>query len=166
MKQEAGFTLIEVIASLVIIGIIAVFSSMFLVLGLDGYEFTRKAANAAMDAEVALNRISLELKTINGIWAAPVTNSSLAYTSSDSTLTGNRTIKFASGNLSINTGGGEDYILIKAVSNPELSVQLEDLDNDVTVDEVASITVGFKLSGIATPFQVRVYPRKMVAKSW
>ena len=166
MKQEAGFTLIEVVASLVIVGIIAVFSSLFLVVGLEGYEFTRKAAAAAMNAEVALNRISLELKTINGIWAAPVPNSSLAYTSSDSTLTGNRTIKFASDNLYINTGGVEDYILIKDVSNPELSVQLEDLDNDGTVDDVAYITVGFKLSGITTPFQIRAYPRKMVAKSW
>jgi prepilin-type N-terminal cleavage/methylation domain-containing protein len=164
MKQEAGFTLIEVVASLVIVGIMAVFASLFLVVGLEGYEFTRKAADAAMNAEVALNRISLELKTINGISAAPVTNSSLAYTSSDSALTGDRTIKFASGNLSINTGGVDDYILIKDVSNPLLSVSLADLDNDGS-DEVAYITVGFSLSEIPA-FQVRVYPREMIDYAW
>ena len=166
MHQEAGFTLIEVIAALVIVGIIAVFSSLFLVVGLDGYEFTRKAADAAMNAEVALNRISLELKTIDTIPAAPVTDSSLEYTCSDSTLAGNRTLKFAAGNLYINTGGVEDYLLLKAVSNPALSVQVDDLDNDGTVDDVAYITVGFRVSDVPTDFQVRVYPRKLVAKSW
>jgi prepilin-type N-terminal cleavage/methylation domain-containing protein len=166
MKQEAGFTLIEVVASLVIVGILAVFSSLFLVVGLEGYEFTRKAAGAAMNAEVALNRISLELKAINGISAAPVTNNSLAYTSSDSTLTGNRIIKFDSGNLYINTGGVEDYILIKDVSNPELSLTYfpNDLDSNGQV-EVASITVGFTIGNIQT-FQTRVYPREMINKWW
>jgi prepilin-type N-terminal cleavage/methylation domain-containing protein len=159
MKQEAGFTLIEVVASLVIVGILAVFTSLFLVVGLEGYEFTRKAANAAMDAEVALNRISLELKTINGISAAS-DDISLAYTSSDSTLTGDRTIEFVSDNLKIN-----DFILIKDVSNHDLSVTLDDLDGDLSADEVAYITVGFKLSEIPD-FQVRVYPREMIKKTW
>jgi prepilin-type N-terminal cleavage/methylation domain-containing protein len=178
MKQEAGFTLIEVVASLVIVGILAVFTSLFLVVGLEGYEFTRKAANAAMDAEVALNRISLELKTINGI-SAISDDVLLAYTSSDSTLTGNRIILFASEpdststNLYINTGGVK-YILIKDVSNPELSVTYfpSDLDKDSNV-EVASITVGFDIgniqsgsSGSAPVFQTRVYPREMINKSW
>lgn len=168
MKQESGFTLIEIIASLVIVGIIAVFSSLFLVVGLDGYEFTRKAADAATNAEVALNRISLELKTIDEIPAGspPVTNSSLTYTSSDDTLAGTtRMIRFNSDNLYINVDG-TDFTLIKDVSNPLLSVQLEDLDNDGSVDDVAYITVGFRPSGIPSDFQVRVYPRKMVAQSW
>lgn len=169
MKQEAGFTLIEVVASLVIVGIIAVFSSLFLVVGLEGYEFTRKAADAAMNAEVALNRISLELKTINAISTAPVTNSSLAYTSSDSTLSGNRTLKFASGNLYLNTGGVDDYVLIKDVSSPLLSITTADidtaLDDDSFPDEVAYITVGFSLSDMPS-FLVRVYPREMIDKTW
>ncbi len=165
MEQEAGFTLIEVVASLVIVSIIAVFSSLFLVVGLEGYEFTRNAADAAMKAQVALNRISLELKTINSIPSAPVTNSSLAYTSSDDTLTGSRTLKFASGNLYI-TVDGVDYKLIENVSNPVLSVTptTNDLDGSGSV-EVAYITVGFSIVNIPA-FQVRVYPRDMIDKTW
>lgn len=164
MRAEAGFTLIEVVASLVIVGILAVFASLFLVVGLNSYEFTRKTADAAMSAEIALNRISLELKTINSIWMTPQTNSSLAYTSSDSALPGFRTMRFVSGNLTINTGGFNDFILIKDVSDPRLSVALDDLDGDGSV-EVAYITVGFTLSGMPA-FQVRVYPREMIDKTW
>lgn len=164
MKQETGFTLIEVVASLVIVGILAVFSSLFLLVGLEGYEFTRKAAAAAMDAEVALNRLSLELKTISTIPSAPDTNS-LSYTSSDETLASTaRMIKFASDNLYLNVYGS-DYVLIKDVSNPVLSVEDDlDLDGDGK-NEVAYITVGFTL-GNMPPFQTRVYPRNMVDASY
>ena len=163
MQQEAGFTLIEVVASLVIVGILAVFTSLFLVVGLEGYEFTRNATDAAMNAEVALNRISLELKNVAGI-TAENPNSSLAYTSTEDTLSGNREIKFDSGNLYI-TVDSVDYKLIGDVTNPVLAVQLDDLDNDGTTDDVAYITVGFTLSSIPA-FQVRVYPRTMIEKNW
>ena len=166
MHKEAGFTLIEVVASLVIVGIIAVFSSLFLVVGLQGYEFTRNAADAAVNAEVALNRISLELKTIEKIplGSPPVTNSSLTYTSSEDILTGTREIKFDSGNLYI-TVNSVDYKLIGDVTTPLVEVQLDDLDNDGAADDVAYITVGFTLSSIPA-FQVRVYPRTMIEKNW
>lgn len=165
MNQETGYTLIEVIASLVIVGIIATFSSMFLVYGLEGYEFTRKAADAAMKAEVALNRISLELKSIITIPSAPVTNTSITYTSSNDTLTGARTIKFNSGSIYINVDG-TDYKLIDDVSSPVLSVALADLDDDGTEDEVAYIDVGFSLSDMPA-FSVRIYPRDMVStETW
>ena len=166
MRSNNGFTLIEVVASLVIVSIIAVFSSLFLVIGLEGYEFSRNAADAAMNAEVALSRISLELKTIDSIPAGspPVTNTSLTYVSSDAALTGTRMIKFASGNLYISVDS-VNYKLIADVSSPVLSLQLEDLDNDGTADDVAYVSVGFTLDGLP-PFQTRVYPRAMIAKSW
>ena len=164
---EGGFTLIEVVASLVIVGIISVFSSLFLVVGLEGYEQTQKGADAAMDAEVALQRISLELRTISTIPLVPVNNSSLAYTSSDSTLPGDRAIKFYGGNLYL-TAGGYDRLLIKDVSNPILNIDYfpSDLDGDLlNYVEVARINVGFTLSGMPA-FKVRIYPRSMINKWW
>ncbi len=160
MKQEAGFTLIEVVASLVLVSIIAVFSSLFLVVGLNGYEFTRKAADAAMNAEVALNRISLELRAIQGI-SAWTDNTSVTYTSAYDTPAVDRILYFDSPNIYINTGGTENYILIKDVSSFELTKKADiDLDGDST-NEVSYITVRFTLSGIPE-FEVRVYPREMI----
>lgn len=163
MHKEAGFTLIEVVASLVLVGILATFASLFLVVGLTGYETTRNAADAAMNAEVALNRISLELRTINSIPSAPVANTSLAYTSSEATLSGSRTLRFSSGSLFVRVDG-VDYKLIEDISNPLLSISYDDLDND-TLDEVAYITIGFELEAMPA-LQVRVYPRVMIDKTW
>ncbi len=164
MKTEAGFTLIEIIASLVIVGIIATFSSLFLTLGLEGYEFTRNTADAALKAEMALNRLSLELRSLNSILAAPVTDTSLSYTSSDASLTGNRAIKFA-GTILYITSGGTDYKLLDEITSPTLAVTLADLDNDTLADDVAYIDVGFSIRNLPA-FNVRVYPREMVAKTW
>jgi len=147
MHREAGFTLIEAVASLVIVGILATFASLFLVVGLEGYETTRKATDAAMNAEVALSRISLELRSIASITSAPVDDTSLAYTSSEDGLEGNRTLKFSAGNLYINVDG-VDYKLIEDVSAPVLRVKADvDLDIDGTY-EVSYVTVGFTISNL------------------
>jgi len=165
MRKEAGFTLIEVVASLVIVGILATFASLFLVVGMEGYETTRKATDAAMNAEVALSRISLELRNIESISSAPVANTSLAYTSTEKpALEGSRVLKFSAGNLYINVDG-VDYKLIEDVSAPLLDVKDDvDLDND-GANEVSYITVGFTISNMPA-FQVRVYPRAMIDKTW
>lgn len=157
--------MIEVVASLVIVGILATFAALFLVVGLEGYETTRKATDAAMNAEVALSRISLELRNIESISSAPVANTSLAYTSTEKpALDGSRILKFSAGNLYINVDG-VDYKLIEDISAPLLDVKDDvDLDNDGT-DEVAYITVGFDLEYMPS-FQVRVYPRVMIDKTW
>lgn len=131
--------------------------------GLEGYETTRKATDAAMNVEVALSRISLELRTIDSITAAPVDDTSLAYINSETALSGSRTLKFASGNLYINVDG-VDYKLIEDISAPVLDVDDVDLDNDGT-NEVAYITVGFDLDAMPS-FQIRVYPRVMIDKWW
>jgi len=165
MDRESGFTLIEIVASLVIIGIVAVFSSLFLVVGLEGYEQTRKAADAAMDAEVALQRISLELRTISTIPSAPVNNNSLAYTSSNTALPGSRAIKFTGGNLYL-TAGGSDRLLVEDVSNPVLTINNFGTDQDGDGNfEISNINVGFTLSGMPA-FLVRVYPRSMLNDWW
>lgn len=166
MKQETEFTLIEVVASLVLVGILATFASLFLVIGLEGYETTRKANAAALDAEIALSRISLELRSITNIPSAPVINSSLVYNSSeDDPPVIDRKIEFSGGNLYLNVDGINNWALIKDISAPVLTVKAdEDLDN-LGGNEVSYITVGFTISDMPA-FQVRIYPRAMIDKTW
>ena len=156
MKLRAGFVLFEVIVSLVLVGVIATFSSIFLISGIEGYLFSKKAAESALMAQIAMDRISLELRDINN-QPTLVENTSITY-NSDS-LPGTRMLKFNSGNIYIN-GGGPDYILLDDISNFTLSVTPYDFDND-TNNEIAYIDVGFTITDIPA-FSVRIYPRNMV----
>jgi len=160
MRPESGFTLIEIVVVLVLLGVIATFSSLFLVTGIEGYLSSREASKAALKARVTLNRISLELRDINDIPSAPVTNTSITYTSD--TLPGTRVTKFSGGNLYISVDG-TDYMLLDNVSNPALTATYDDLDNDSSNgNEVAYIDVGFTISNIPSAFDVRIYPRNLV----
>jgi len=100
------------------------------------------------------------LRAIQGI-SAWTDNTSVTYTSAYDTPAVDRILYFDSPNIYINTGGTENYILIKDVSSFELTKKADiDLDGDST-NEVSYITVRFTLSGIPE-FEVRVYPREMI----
>ena len=155
-EQRVGFVLFEVIVSLVLVGVIATFSSIFLISGIEGYLFSKKAAESALMAQIAMDRISLELRDINN-QPTLVANTSITYNSD--TLPGTRMIKFDSGNIYINVGG-TNYILLDDISNFTLTATPYDFDNDAN-NEIAYIDVGFTIIDIPA-FSVRIYPRNMV----
>ncbi|MEJ2286503.1 MAG: type II secretion system protein [Desulfobacterales bacterium] len=72
MKQEKGLILIELIMSLVLIGIIASFTGFFIYSGINGYLRAKEITAAALDAQRALDRMSLELRYIDYFTANPV----------------------------------------------------------------------------------------------
>ena len=156
MRLRTGFVLFEVIVSLVLVGVIATFSSIFLISGIEGYLFSKKASESALKAQIAMDRISLELRDINN-QPTLVANTSITYNSDK--LPGTRMIKFNSGNIYINVGG-TDYILLDDISNFTLTATPYDFDND-TNNEIAYIDVGFTITDIPA-FSVRIYPRNMV----
>ena len=69
-KSSAGFTLIEVIASLVLMGIAGVVAAMGLVQGVKLYVMTRTSSETVQQAEYALNRIKLEFMNMDTVIAA------------------------------------------------------------------------------------------------
>ena len=162
-RHRSGFTLIEVIVAFVLVGVIASFSAVFLVSGVENFFLTREAVEAAFRAEVALNRISLELRSVSetGLTDDPVSDTAITYTSDDANLPGTRRLEFRDGNLylRINT---TDYLLMGDVSNPVLNATYADMNNDGS-NEVAHIDVGFTI-GSMPAFSVRVFPRNMVAE--
>ncbi len=155
-KQRTGFVLFEVIVSLMLVGAIATFSSIFLISGIEGYLFSKKASESALKAQIAMDRISLELRDINNQPTLDA-NTSITYTSD--TLPGTRMIKFDSGNIYINVDAS-DYILLDDISNFTLIATSYDFDSD-TNNEIAYINVGFTISDIPE-FKVKIYPRNMV----
>ena len=84
ITQSAGFTLIELTLTIVLVGIIGVFTSLFVYSGIRGYEITRLASEGALQAQIAMDRISLELRSMNYLTSAADTTApdlSLSYKS-------------------------------------------------------------------------------------
>ena len=162
MKHQRGLVLFELITVIVLVGIIGIFATFFLYSSINGYLKTKNTSEGAMDAQMALDRISLELRHLSYFTSSPVTsgNASLSYQSE--VLGGNRMLKYDSVNdtMTINISG-TDYLLLEDVTSFNLSVTADDLNLD-GVNDVASIGVGFYLHGIGKEFKTTIFPRHMV----
>ncbi len=168
MKHAKGLILVELISVIVLVGIIASFTGFFLYTGLNGYMNAKRNAEGSLNAQMALDRITLELRDLNYFTSTPDTiapDLSISYKSE--TLAGTRMIKYNTSNetLLINIGGA-DYKLLENVPSFSLTVTPSDLDNDGSPDEVAAIELGFQLGvgadNIGTEFKTRIFPRHMV----
>ena len=72
MKRESGFTLIEVIVSLIIVGIMTAVAGMAIVTGIKGYVFARDNAVISEKARMAVARMSRELMELTDVITAEV----------------------------------------------------------------------------------------------
>jgi type II secretory pathway pseudopilin PulG len=69
-KSSAGFTLIEIIASLILMSFVGVVAAMGLMQGIKAYVMTRTSSETVQQAEYALNRLKLELMNMDTVTAA------------------------------------------------------------------------------------------------
>ena len=166
MNNQKGFALIELIAVIVLVGIIASFSAFFLYTGFNGYLNAKNATEGALNAQMALDRISHELRNISDIIPTP---SSTSVTFKSEVLTGTRTLKYVGNDVIINVNAN-DHKLLENISSFTLSYITRDLDHDPpSDDEVAQIAVEFRLSDIGNSgkeFKANIFPRNMVKKTW
>ena len=165
IKHQKGIILIELIMTIVLVGIIATFTGLFIFNGINGYLRAKHITNGALDAQRALDRISLELRDITEIDNSPAPSAtSMEYQSA--VLTGTRTLKFENNTIFIRVEPN-DYALLENVSAFSLSYDIDNLDDDpAPVDEVAYIDVAFNLNDIGTEFKTRIFPRNLVEKTW
>ena len=71
--KEAGFTLIEVIVTMLIAGILASIAGLGIVQGVKGYVFASENAAMTQKADLAMARMSLELRDISEVTVASET---------------------------------------------------------------------------------------------
>ena len=166
-KNAKGLMLLELIMTIVLIGIIATFTGFFIYSGVNGYLRAEEITNGSLDAQRALDRISLELRDINAIVPTP-NATSVTYTSE--ILTGTRTLRY-DGNLDTIyiRVATDDYVLLENVESFNLAYKDDlNLDNNnlPAVNEVAYIDVVFKLEDIGRDFKTRIFPRNLVPKTW
>jgi prepilin-type N-terminal cleavage/methylation domain-containing protein len=116
-RQAKGFTLVELVVTIVLVGIIGTFTTFFLYTGFSGYLRAKDTAEGALKAQIALDRISLELRDINGI-SAFTANTSIDYTSTSVTLPGNRQITYNPGarTIALSVNGNANPLLTDVAS--------------------------------------------------
>ena len=126
MNSEKGFTLIEVVASLLIVGIMAGIAGMAIVTGTRGYLQTKENAHIAQKGQVAMNRVHRELMEITGIAAVNTVDPYIIF---DNPI-GRQALARAGGNLRLH----------------QLSATATDLSGstgDILSDQVAAFTVTY-----------------------
>jgi prepilin-type N-terminal cleavage/methylation domain-containing protein len=156
-----GFTLVELIVTIVLVGIIGTFTGLFLYTGMSGYLRARDTAEGALKAQIALDRLSLELRDINYIDLATFdTDTRIDYTSA--TLPGDRKILYNAGVISLDVDGNVNELLDE-VSDFKMSLSAADLNYFADGrDEVQAVNVSFKVGEIGRVFSARIFPRNMV----
>ena len=161
MTQEKGFTLVELIVTLVLVGIIGTFTTLFMYTGLNGYLRAKDTAEGALKAQIALDRLSLELRDISEIEAFTA-NSTIDYFST--TLLGDRQIIYDANadTISLDVDGNVN-LLLDDVQNFTMTAAYKDLNYYTDGNnEVEAIDVNFTVGEIRRPFSARIFPRNMV----
>ena len=161
IRAQNGFTLVELIVTLVLVGIIGTFTTLFMYTGLNGYLKAKDTSEGALKAQIALDRISLELKDINNI-SEFNSDTNINYTSE--TLPGNRKIFLNGDKIELDVDGTPNPLLDTVVSF-DLEPTYTDLNHYADGNlEVGSIEISFTVGEIERPFSTRIFPRNMVAK--
>jgi len=76
LRSRSGFTLIELVGSIVILGLLALIGTLGIINVIDGYRFAANNAELSQKAETALMRMTIELSYLvtNGILSGTATS--------------------------------------------------------------------------------------------
>jgi prepilin-type N-terminal cleavage/methylation domain-containing protein len=122
MKKQTGFTLIEIIASLVIVGLLTAVAGVGIVQVVRGYSISRENARISEQAQIAMSRITKEILELMDIPA-----------NSDSTTL---YVKNIDGNRSLGLNSGDNTIRINATGGAISS-------GDILIEGVNAFTLTY-----------------------
>jgi prepilin-type N-terminal cleavage/methylation domain-containing protein len=169
-RSQRGFTLIELVTTLILVGMIGAFAGFFLYTGVRGFLTSRFSSETALQAQIALDRIGSELRHIQAFVNPAPTSTNIGYRSLDPVLfPGDRRIIYSSANREITLSvDGNSNVLLDNVSSFSFSRATGDLDNSGDGNyEISEIRVAFTVrsaaSGNETGFSTEIYPRSMLA---
>jgi len=169
-RSQKGFTLIELVTTLILVGVIGAFTGFFLYTGTLGFLTSKFSSEAALKAQTTLDRISTELRHIQALVDPKPTSTDIGYRSLDqSLLPGVRRIIYNSTNREILISvDGNSNVLLDNVNSFSFTYLQEDLDNSKdSNNEISEIQAAFTVSSASgdneTGFSTVVYPRSMLA---
>lgn len=165
--RARGFILIELVTTLILIGLIGSFAALFLYSGVNGYIASRRNSEAALKAQVALDRISAELRSLKPNPAPVFALRRITY--QNDLGAGNRTLEIEDGpqgpGIYLTVGGVKSLLLdnVPVDETAEIAYTAgRNLDNEDNDNEIESIRVSFRLAGLEIPLGVEIYPRALV----
>lgn len=106
-KKKMGFTLIEIIATLFLLGILAIFGTKILKTAISGYVQTRGADGLVQQAQMALQRMTIEFSYIK---AAGTTGTGTSLNYNGGNIIGQHLISVSGSNLYYSQNG-TNYVL-------------------------------------------------------
>jgi prepilin-type N-terminal cleavage/methylation domain-containing protein len=153
-KGKAGFTLIEIIVTLALVGVLTVFAGLFLTAFVNSYSLVKDNSDTALKAQIALDRISLELREATTV-SLLTDNALITYTNP---WGADRTIKHVGSNLYLSTSA--DYLLLDRVQSFQLSATYGNVYG-IAANDMAFIDIGFTVSGYPA-LSTRIFPRTRI----
>lgn len=162
-SRQKGFTLIEVIVSLVIIGILSTLASAGIARIIQGYVFSKDNAETALKAQIVFTRLAKEFRSMDGVSAGTQTSLTYSYIQEGSSITG-RTLSWAGAATDPLVLGGN--ILTDKVNDFEMSFHNDYSDpGDHTwngTEKLISITLRLKgASDQISSFSTWIRPRNL-----
>lgn len=138
-KNCSGFTLLELILVLIIVGIVTLFSTFGLMEALNSYLTTKEYSEYSLKINIALSRINRELKEILAI--NKYTNNSISYKRDNQDLS----LGLVGNELKINLESNyptqdKGYVLLDKVSNFQIAPKKEDGNVWQTTDNINSLS--------------------------
>lgn len=158
--EQRGFTLIEVVAALVVAGFISVTLAMLVEYGARGYVTTRTNVSTAEKVQVAMDRIRLEMENMQAITSITKTagNSSMVFTDRDGTAV---TLAMS---LATNTITLNGNTLLDNVAGFTLTTLCANMSGGSGVSpDLGTITVSISITNIPNAFVGAVTPRARFA---
>ncbi len=163
MGRQAGFTLVEIVATVVLVGVIAVFGGFFLITGMRGEIQARQAAMDGQKADMALERIAIELRDADGLTGPgtaigvdatpPTINYHSAIAALGSATAASRSLAYESANqrITLTPAGGTAQPLIDRVSGCTMTF--------AGSGAAATLTVSFTMVGSPARYTITIKPR-------
>lgn len=162
---EKGFTLIEVIVTLMLVGITAVLAGMWIVSIASAYIFTQMNANTTQKAQLAMTRLTKEFTTIMTVDAGATNGTQITFTRPNVALTPVNVVVSWSGNLlQANVAGTGAQTLTDSVSAFALSYCDSDMQTCGTNWTSSRRVINFTLTltgadNTTSAFTQRITPR-------
>lgn len=161
-------TLVEVILSLVILGIVFTVGALFFSTMLSGYLNAKQGTEAGQVAQIALDRMVFELKdatgTSGGSTVGFTANTMVQYESTNSTLTGTRSIFYDGTDLFIAVNGLSKPLL-RNVPTFTLGVTENNIDGNATNgNEISTFDITFTVPNYGGTFSAQVAPRTFIRR--
>lgn len=144
---KLGFTLVELIAALVIMGMIAVFGTSMLTNAVRGYTAARNADEVAQKAQLALQRMTIEFSALNPLTSTGnAANLTYSYDSISHTIS-------QSGNQIRYSQSGNNYTLLDGVAANSLQFRFYPSYSSAAMTSFANnssislISISFNMQG-------------------